>query len=62
VPSLPARTEGSRPAGILLVSERMPLFGFQDYGYRAAIVTALAAEAATVVFLGAYLGARMRRR
>jgi hypothetical protein len=40
----------------------MPLFGFQDYGYRAAIVTALAAEAATVVFLGAYLGARMRRR
>jgi hypothetical protein len=46
----------------LLVSEHMPLFGFQDYGYRTAIVTALAAEAAAVVFLGAYLGARMRQR
>jgi len=46
----------------LLVSERTPLFGFQDYGYRAAIVIALAAEAATVVFLAGYLVARMRQR
>ncbi|SRR5712691_5700474 len=46
----------------LLVSERMPLFGFQDYGYRAAIITALAAEVATVLFLGGYLGTRMRER
>jgi hypothetical protein len=37
------------------VSERRPLFGFQDYGYRPAIVIALAAEAATVVLLGSYL-------
>lgn len=44
----------------LLVSEHQPLFGFQDYGYRAAIVVALAAEAAAVVLLGGYLGARTR--
>jgi hypothetical protein len=35
---------------------RRPLFGFQDYGYRPAIVIALVAEAAAVVLLGAYLG------
>ena len=46
----------------LFVSEHQPLFGFEDYGYRAAIVIALAAEAAAVVTLGAYLAARMRRR
>ena len=46
----------------LLVSEHQPLFGFEDYGYRAAIVIALAAEAAAVVTLGAYLATRMRRR
>jgi hypothetical protein len=46
----------------LLVSERQPLFGFQDYGYRAAIVIALAAEAAAVVTLVAYLATRARSR
>jgi hypothetical protein len=47
----------------LFVSQQQPLFGFQDYGYRPAIVIALAAEAAAVVLLGAYLavGARTRR-
>ena len=42
----------------LFVSERQPLFGFQDYGYRPAIITALVAEAAAVVLLGAYIGVR----
>jgi hypothetical protein len=42
----------------LFVSESRPLFGFQDYGYRPAIIIALAAEAAAVVLLGAYLGFR----
>jgi hypothetical protein len=42
----------------LFVSEHRPLFGFQDYGYRPAIVIALVAEAAAVLFLGAYLGVR----
>jgi hypothetical protein len=46
----------------LLVSEHRPLFGFEDYGYRPAILVALAAEAATVLLLGAYLGVRARRR
>jgi hypothetical protein len=46
----------------LFVSEHRPLFGFEDYGYRTAIVIALAAEAVTVVLLSAYLAARMRRR
>jgi hypothetical protein len=46
----------------LLVSEHQPLFGFQDYGYRTVIVVALAAEAAAVVTLGAYLAGRARRR
>jgi hypothetical protein len=45
----------------LLVSEHQPLFGFEDYGYRAAIVVALAAEAASVLLLGGYLGTRARR-
>ena len=58
------------PAGIGLaatafvfffISERRPLFGFQDYGYRMAILVALAAEAAPVLLLGAYLAARRRR-
>ena len=46
----------------LFISERQPLFGFQDYGYRAAIVTALAAEVAAVVLLVAYLATRARSR
>jgi hypothetical protein len=44
----------------LFISEHQPLFGFQDYGYRAAIVIALAAEATAVVALSAYLAARAR--
>jgi hypothetical protein len=44
----------------LFVSEHRPLFGFQDYGYRPAILVALAGEAATVVLLGTYLGRRLR--
>ena len=39
----------------LFVSEHHTLFGFRDYGYRAAIVIALAAEAAAVVLLSGYL-------
>jgi hypothetical protein len=39
----------------LFVSEHQPLFGFQDHGYRAAIVIALAAEAAAALLLGGYL-------
>jgi hypothetical protein len=46
----------------LFVSEHQPLFGFQDYGYRPAILAALAAEAATVVLLGTYLATLARRR
>ena len=46
----------------LFVSEHQPLFGFQDYGYRTEIVIALAAEAAAVVTLAAYLTARVVRR
>jgi hypothetical protein len=50
----------------LLISEHQPLFGFQDYGYRPAIIVALGAEGAAVVFLAAYLvalrGASNERR
>ena len=45
----------------LFVSESTILFRFHEYGYRTAIVISLAAEAATVVLLGAYLLARLRR-
>jgi len=45
----------------LLISEHQSLFGFHEYGYRAAIVIALAAEATAVVTLAAYLAARRRR-
>jgi hypothetical protein len=44
----------------LFVSERRPLFGFEEYGYRTAIIVALVAEAAAVVLLGAYLGVGAR--
>lgn len=44
----------------LFVSEQRPLFGFQDYGYRPAIIIALVAEAVAVVMLGAYLAMRAR--
>jgi hypothetical protein len=46
----------------LFISEHQPLFGFQDYGYRAGIVVALVAEAMAVVTLGAYVALRARRR
>jgi hypothetical protein len=46
----------------LFISEHHSLFGFHEYGYRAAIVIALAAEAISVVTLAAYLAARRRRR
>jgi hypothetical protein len=42
----------------LFVSEHRLLFGFQDYGYRPAIIVALAAEAAAVLLLGGYLALR----
>jgi hypothetical protein len=45
----------------LFVSEHQPLFGFQDYGYRTAIIVALVAEAAAVVLLTAYLAVCFRR-
>ena len=45
----------------LLVSEHRPLFGFQDDGYRPAIVVSLVAEALAVLFLSVYLAARFRR-
>jgi hypothetical protein len=49
----------SLPAIVFLVISHMqPLFGFEDYGYRPAIVIALAAEAATVLLLGTYLAMR----
>lgn len=46
----------------LFISEHQPLFGFQEHGYRAAIVIALAAEALAVVSLAAYLATRTRYR
>ena len=45
----------------LFVSEHQPLFGFQESGYRAAIVVALAAEAAAIVTLAGYVVMRLRR-
>lgn len=44
------------------ISESRGIFGFQDYGYRTAIIIALAAEAAAVFFLGIYLATSLRRR
>ena len=41
-------------------SEHGGIFGFQDYGYRTAVVIALAAEAAAAVLLAAYLAVRSR--
>jgi hypothetical protein len=46
---------------LLFVSEQRPVFGFQDYGYRAAIVIALVAEAVSVLLLGSYLAGGGRR-
>jgi hypothetical protein len=44
----------------LFISEHRTLFGFQDYGYRTAIVVVLAAETAAVALLGGYLVAERR--
>ena len=44
----------------LFISEHRRLFGFHDYGYRPAIIVALAAEAAAVALLGGYLVSRAR--
>jgi hypothetical protein len=47
----------------LYISERTPLFGFQEPGYDpTAILTSRVSEVATVVFLGAFLAARFLRR
>ena len=46
----------------LEVSETTPLFGFMESGYRAAIVLSIALDAATVVFLTAFLVAGRRTR
>jgi hypothetical protein len=47
----------------LLISERTPLFGFQEPGYDpAAILASRIAEGATVVLLGTFLAARFARR
>ena len=51
--------------GALLISEQTPLFGFQEHGYRFAIVLALVAEAVVVTMLSLYLWqerASVRRR
>jgi amino acid transporter len=47
----------------LFISERTPLFGFEEPGYDpTAIMLSRITEAATVVFLGVFLGARYTRR
>jgi hypothetical protein len=47
----------------LYISERTPLFGFQEPGYDpTAILTSRVSEVATVVFLGAFLVTRFLRR
>jgi hypothetical protein len=47
----------------LAISERTPLFGFMEPGYDpSAILASRIAEVAAVVFLGAFLVARLRRR
>jgi hypothetical protein len=46
----------------LFISEHQPLFGFQESGYRLAIVIALVAEGVAVVALAAYTAMARRRR
>jgi hypothetical protein len=47
----------------LFISERTPLFGFQEPGYDpSAIMASRIAEVATVVFLAAFLAGRFMRR
>jgi hypothetical protein len=45
----------------LLISERTPLFGFTESGYRPAIVAAIATEVAAIVLLGVALGTLPRK-
>lgn len=45
----------------LLISERTPLFGFMDAGYRLEIVIALAAESVATISLAAFLVCAHRR-
>jgi hypothetical protein len=46
----------------LLVSEATPLFGFMEFGFRAAIGLAIALDVAALVLLGAHLTVRARPR
>ena len=46
----------------LFVSEQTTLFGFMEYGYRLAIVVAIACEAAAALLLGADLAGSRRGR
>jgi hypothetical protein len=46
----------------LFASEHQRLFGFEEYGYRPAIIIALAAEAAATVFLASYVVVLLGRR
>ena len=47
----------------LFISERTPLFGFQEPGYDpSAILASRIAEVATVALLGGFLAARLVRR
>jgi hypothetical protein len=45
----------------LMISEHTPLFGFQEHGYRFAIVLALASEALAIVMLTLFLWRGLRR-
>jgi hypothetical protein len=44
----------------LLISERQPLFGFREFGYRSEIVLSIVLDVATVVLLAAFLFLRAR--
>jgi hypothetical protein len=46
----------------LLISERTPLFGFMEHGYRVEIVIAIAADAVAIVALGTVLALTWQRR
>jgi hypothetical protein len=46
----------------LLISERTPLFGFMEHGYRAEIVIAIAAETIAIVALGTLMAQIWQRR
>jgi hypothetical protein len=46
----------------LFISESSGLFGFMEAGYGTAVVLSIAAEAATIFFLGAYLLVRAATR